>query len=106
MSPGCLPGSLALRRQARVPAHKTGCGRFNHHLPAAILASVTWGRRFRASREGSRARALLAAEAVCVVAWVLTGEALALLISLFAGAAVVVLVLGSENPPPRQRRVR
>jgi hypothetical protein len=67
---------------------------------------VTWGRRFRASGEGCRARALLATEAVCVLAWALTGQTLALLVALVAAAAVVVLVLGSGERPPRQRRVR
>jgi hypothetical protein len=41
-----------------------------------------------------------------VLAWALTGETLALLIALFAAAAVVALVLGSGGRPPRQRRVR
>lgn len=49
---------------------------------------------------------MLATETVCVLAWALTGEALALLVALFAAVAVVVLVLGSGGRPPRQRRVR
>lgn len=98
------PGPLGER--FRIAAHKITGGRFNPLHPAAILAGVTWGRRLRASREGSRARALLSTEAVCVPAWALTGETLALLVALFAAAAVVALVLGSGERPPRQRRVR
>lgn len=110
------PGPLAARPsyralpfvagRARVLAHTGAGGMFNPPSPAVILAGVTWGRRFRASREGARARALLATETVCVLAWALTGEALALLVALFAAAAVVVLVLDSGDRPPRQRRVR
>lgn len=41
-----------------------------------------------------------------MLAWALTGQTLALLVALVAAAAVVVLVLGSGERPPRQRRVR
>ena len=100
--------SLSGRRgeRFRIVAHKITGGRFNAPAPAAILDCVTWGRRFRASREGARARALLATEAVCVISWALTGETLALLVALFAAAAVIALVLSSGERHPRQRRVR
>ena len=44
-----------------------------------------------------------AVEAVCVPAWALTGEAMALLVAVLAGAAVVALVLLPDGSRPQQR---
>ena len=46
---------------------------------------------------------MLAVEAVCVPAWALTGEAMALLAAVLAGAGVVALVLLPDRSRPQQR---
>jgi hypothetical protein len=49
---------------------------------------------------------LLAVEAVCVPAWALTGEAMALLAAVVGGAGVAALVLLPDGSPRPQRRDR
>jgi hypothetical protein len=62
--------------------------------------------RSRRTPEGLYLRSLLAAEVVCVLTWVLTGVSFALMAALIAGLGLVLVAVGEDVPPQRQRRVR
>jgi hypothetical protein len=62
--------------------------------------------RSRRTPEGLDLRPLLAAEVICVLTWVLTGVSFALMAALVAGLGLVLVAVGEDAPPQRQRRVR